>query len=615
MQSNFGISEHIHPELKGFTGIIKYKYSDFIVRELCTDGTIISISSDLSALLEHETEKSIEQSNVTVDKGEELLQINLPKLLEQIYTSQGKDKISLLSLSIRQLFTPTNASTNKVILPPIDDKLDRKKLHEFFQNKDLVLLDESQRYYIAFQTTTIIPENQISISFDKLSSHTRKRKHETASLPQFIILYLLKRNKDTMEAIQRIASFFKIPDKSLSFSGTKDRRAITFQRISLRDPSRCFHGDTWNVVKDGIEKLNNAMNRHGISLFLPNTEQEYSIDHHLQLGELGGNQFDIIIRNIKMNQTIEKINEYMETLTKALMIDGFINYYGSQRFGHSHLVPTWKVGLAFLNKDWIKVIRLLLEPKDINIDQDVDSDLNQIEKARKLFWIDKNAHGAFSLLSRKWIAERSIISYYQDNPDLLDSFRNPLSAIERIPHELRMLYLHALQSYIWNHVASERIKLGRLKPILGDMIICEEPRILDQLNVDIDKIVMPLPGSSISEYPHRYLYEQVMKDKLGLGLDAFNSNENDKYNLQGDYRKLVVKPLDFQWKLFEYSSPDDIFQKFDGTVVSFSNTNGSCTGLKISCKLPSSSYATMMLEEIMKCNTCSEYQKNLDNLL
>lgn len=46
-------------------------------------------------------------------------------------------------------------------------------------------------------------------------------------------------------------------------------------------------------------------------------------------------------------------------------------------------------------------------------------------------------------------------------------------ANHQIPRPLRTMYVHAYQSYIWNAVVSERIKLSADQPIVGDLVYDE----------------------------------------------------------------------------------------------------------------------------------------------
>lgn len=39
---------------------------------------------------------------------------------------------------------------------------------------------------------------------------------------------------------------------------------------------------------------------------------------------------------------------------------------------------------------------------------------------------------------------------------------------------MRLLYIHAFQSYVWNKVVSKRVKEFGLKPIVGDLVAEEE---------------------------------------------------------------------------------------------------------------------------------------------
>ena len=53
-----------------------------------------------------------------------------------------------------------------------------------------------------------------------------------------------------------------------------------------------------------------------------------------------------------------------------------------------------------------------------------------------------------------------LLSYYEAN--------------EQIPRNLRTMYVHAYQSYIWNLVTSERIKLSSTEPLVGDLVFADK---------------------------------------------------------------------------------------------------------------------------------------------
>jgi len=61
----------------------------------------------------------------------------------------------------------------------------------------------------------------------------------------------------------------------------------------------------------------------------------------------------------------------------------------------------------------------------------------------------------------------------------------------QIPRNLRTMYVHAYQSYLWNLVVSERIKLSATEPLVGDLVFegasaDEEPGELSSFPVRFD---------------------------------------------------------------------------------------------------------------------------------
>lgn len=123
---------------------------------------------------------------------------------------------------------------------------------------------------------------------------------------------------------------------SFCYAGVKDRRAKTTQWFCSRkvEPSKL------------VERTRNLKN-----IFIGNFCYKKET---LKLGQLQGNRFRIAIREI----TADK--ELIEKGLESLKNNGFINYYGLQRFGNSKEIPTHTVGIKLLNGNWEEVIIIII---------------------------------------------------------------------------------------------------------------------------------------------------------------------------------------------------------------------------------------------------------------
>jgi tRNA pseudouridine13 synthase len=85
---------------------------------------------------------------------------------------------------------------------------------------------------------------------------------------------------------------------------------------------------------------------------------------------------------------------------------------------------------------------------------------------------------------------------------------------------MRLMYLHAYQSYIWNHAVSKRIQLLGMKPCIGDLVKNKDYNQKDDkstevfiLNADnindyeIEDVCLPLPG-------HKVIFPENKSNKL-----------------------------------------------------------------------------------------------------
>jgi len=142
-------------------------------------------------------------------------------------------------------------------------------------------------------------------------------------------------------------------------------------------------------------------------------------------------------------------------------------------------------------------------------------------------------------------------------------------------------------------------------------------------------VLLPLPGWDVS-YPENET-EQWYKEALeehDLTSEKLKSNVKT-YSLTGAYRKLLVKPENMNWSFKKYNSPYSVliasdFEEVKGKKADDDIPDGNYKALLLDFTLPSSSYATMTLREILKADTSamsqariemeSEMKKNEENL-
>src|SRR4030042_5743917 len=150
---------------------------------------------------------------------------------------------------------------------------------------------------------------------------------EEISLPEkggsggpFLICTLTKTNSQLQHAIKEIAKRLGISHRRIGWAGTKDRNAITRQRISL-----------YNVTAEQVA---------GLRLKDITLEPVGQVNEALSLGDLLGNRFEILIRDCDPAELETRVREISATVSQAVP-----NYFGLQRFGATrpvtHLVGEW----------------------------------------------------------------------------------------------------------------------------------------------------------------------------------------------------------------------------------------------------------------------------------
>jgi len=127
---------------------------------------------------------------------------------------------------------------------------------------------------------------------------------------EHVWLHIQKKGENTDWVASQLAKIANVPRRDVSYAGMKDRHAVTTQWFSIQLPGR--EAPDWqSQLPDSIHIL---------------SEQRH--DRKLRRGTLEGNQFQIVMRDLKGDK---------QALTDAILRiqnAGVPNYYGEQRFGH-----------------------------------------------------------------------------------------------------------------------------------------------------------------------------------------------------------------------------------------------------------------------------------------
>ena len=105
------------------------------------------------------------------------------------------------------------------------------------------------------------------------------------------------------------------------------------------------------------------------------------------------------------------------------------------------LLRTSDVGLALIKKEWKCAIESILVPRE--------NDRPWLRRAREHWWQYRDPDRALRILGTK--------SYGSLEGKMLQGLRtcdeaNPMGALDFLPRSMRMMYLHAYQSLVFNQV-------------------------------------------------------------------------------------------------------------------------------------------------------------------
>ncbi|MDI9643365.1 MAG: tRNA pseudouridine(13) synthase TruD [Archaeoglobales archaeon] len=350
----------------------------------------------------------------------------------------------------------------------------------------------------------------------------------------FAIIRVEKKNWETLKFVRALAKNLGISQKRVSFAGTKDKRALTVQYFSITG----FRKEDIDKIRIKDAKID----------FLGYSRRE------IRLGDLLGNVFRIRVIGAKNGEIFERTkNELGEK--------GIPNFFGEQRFGTRGI--THEVGKLILQKNYSEAFwTFVAKPSEIEGEE--------LRRIREELWNSRDPVYGLKELPKHLTYEKALLQKLREG-------KSEEGALLSLPKTLKMMFVHAYQSYIFNRMLSQRIEdFGELKTVIEKDWACyityktRKPSFVDYTEIGANKsrvellirenfatLALPLVG-----------YDTKLEGWSGIALDFLSEDnldissfktEHKEFSSSGSYRSaglpLAITELSFNGEIFEFYLP------------------------------------------------------------
>lgn len=298
---------------------------------------------------------------------------------------------------------------------------------------------------------------------------------------EYSIYRLVKRDITTWRALRDILTEFKLTSDRAGIAGLKDKVAVATQTISLRGgPPR--HFKTANVELTYLGASSTPVESRASR----------------------GNRFVAVLRGATP-ETATRLATVLPEVSRF----GLPNYFDSQRFGSLRGGGDFPVR-ALLKGDVLGALKLILCSTSR---YDPPSRRRQRNHIRE-HWGDWAA-------CRKHAGDLDdrMLAALQQKPD------DPMQAYRLVPHKLRLMFLHAFQSFLWNEILSDALRrsfaperLVEVHYLGGKLVFPRQPG--EDTRAWLAGLALPLPAPGVTATPVWGDAAAAILAREGLTFDA-----------------------------------------------------------------------------------------------
>ncbi|MHB8634033.1 MAG: tRNA pseudouridine(13) synthase TruD [Thermoplasmatota archaeon] len=229
------------------------------------------------------------------------------------------------------------------------------------------------------------------------------------------------RNWETNRFAGEAARRLGIHREQVGFAGMKDKRAVTEQWFTFRAPVAAVQA----LALSDVQVLE----------AYPTRKAHFAGAH-------AGNRFVVRVR-----ETGPDAHAAVESVAEVIRREGGVpNFFGPQRFGGAFRPTTHLVGRALVQADVKEAVRLY-------VGNPVATERSEAREARRAYE-QQGPEAALALFPVQLDPERAILERLVRRPG---DWRYALQAL---PHNLLLLFVHAYQSWLFNLILSARIEAG-----------------------------------------------------------------------------------------------------------------------------------------------------------